>query len=130
MLVDDNPDDNFFHHRVIEKATCTNFIIEKLYGNEALEHIKRRELHPELHPDLIFLDINMPGMNGWEFLEEYKKLPHELQSCTIVTMLTTSVNPEDEEIAKQLGSVSHFESKPLSTEILRRVLKKYFPDYL
>jgi CheY-like chemotaxis protein len=99
LLVDDNPDDNFYHERVIKK---------------------------NIHPDLILLDINMPGMNGWEFLEEYNKLEKQFQSHAIVVMLTTSGNPDDKMKAKLFSSVSDFKTKPLTKEMLEDIIVKYF----
>jgi CheY-like chemotaxis protein len=125
MLVDDNPDDNFIHERVIRKNLVGIKVITQPSGLEALEYLKARSLHKEEHPDLIFLDINMPGMNGWEFLEEYRKLDKELQSRAIVVMLTTSDDPDDKTKAKLLGIPFDFQTKPLTKEMLDFVLEKY-----
>ncbi len=125
MLVDDNPDDNFIHERVIKKNMSNTQVITKSSGLEALEYLKAKAAHNESHPDLIFLDINMPGMNGWEFLEEYKKLNKEFQSRVIVVMLTTSDDPEDKAKAIELGVPFDFKTKPLTKEMLEYVLEKY-----
>jgi CheY-like chemotaxis protein len=68
----------------------------------------------------------MPGMNGWEFLEEFKKLDKALQSKLIVIMLTTSVNPEDEALAKTYDLLAEFKTKPLTKEMLEDILIKYY----
>ncbi|MEZ4773703.1 MAG: response regulator [Bacteroidia bacterium] len=129
LLIDDNPDDNFYHKRVIKKTNCCNNIVAIESALEALDFIKAKPEHPETHPDLIFLDINMPGMNGWEFLEEYNKLEINLQSRVVVVMLTTSQNPDDRNKAKALNIISEFETKPLENESLERILKQLFADY-
>jgi CheY-like chemotaxis protein len=125
MLVDDNPDDNFFHERVIRKHGFAEHVIAKQTGKEALEYLKAKDQHTGCHPDLIFLDINMPGMNGWEFLTEYKKLDSYFQGKIIVVMLTSSDNPEDVIKAKEYGVAFGFKTKPLTKEMLDEIMEKY-----
>ncbi len=66
MLIDDNEDDNFFHSRVIQKNSLANNVIVMPSALEALGYLKLKD-QQRIKPDLILLDINMPGMNGWEF---------------------------------------------------------------
>lgn len=124
MLIDDNPHDNFFHSRVIEGCNAANTIIVKEMAEDALHYLKSLEHNPGTKPDIIFLDINMPGMNGWEFLDEYKKLDKSLQSDMLVMMLTTSNNPQDDELAQKHGITMGFRTKPLTEEMLEKVLLK------
>ena len=99
LLIDDNEADNVFHKIRITKADVTNHIEVATSGNAALDYIKKAgepgqaETNPK--PDIIFLDINMPGMNGFEFLEEYKKLDERLKSKVIIVMLTNSLGSTD-----------------------------------
>jgi len=127
MLVDDNADDNFYHERVIHESNVSGKVVSKLSAMAALEYLKTKKEHLDAHPELIFLDINMPGMNGWEFLQEYNKLDHELQSKVIVVMLTTSDNPDDRTKARDLNVASDFKTKPLTKEMLGEIVDKYFP---
>jgi CheY-like chemotaxis protein len=126
MLIDDNPDDNFFHERVIRNNHFTNCVIPKESARAALNYIKERSPSEE-KIDIIFLDINMPGMNGWEFLEEYSKLDEELQQGIVVIMLTTSENAEDKKKAMKWGFTSDFKTKPLTKEMMEEIVNKYFP---
>jgi len=126
MLVDDDDDDNFYHERVIMKNDFANIVIAKQTGMEALDYLKSKKDNSNTHPDLIFLDINMPRMNGWEFLEEYNKLDKQFQSHAIMIMLTTSANPDDKMKAKLLDNISDFKTKPLTKEMLEEIIEKYF----
>src|ERR1700741_4670028 len=90
LLVDDDHEDNFFHKLVIERMDITKKIEVAKNGIEALEYLKADH---HVIPELIFLDINMPKMNGWEFLEEYQHLSPERKARITIMMLTTSANP-------------------------------------
>lgn len=67
-------------------------------------------------------------MNGWEFIEEYKKLDKDLQSKMVVVMLTTSDNPDDKALAKTKNVLTDFKTKPLTKEMLDDILSKYHSD--
>lgn len=123
MLIDDNKIDNFFHERVIKKCNAANVIIVKESGEDALDHLRAGS--EAIQPDVIFLDINMPGMDGWEFIELYKELAEELRTAMIVIMLSTSENPDDRERAKNHGILADYRSKPLTQEILEDILTTY-----
>jgi CheY-like chemotaxis protein len=127
MLVDDNPDDNFFHEREIKRNNPNNSVIKMNSGAKALDYLKSIE-NEGSRPDLILLDINMPGMNGWEFLEEYSRLEKEVKLRSIIIILTTSENPDDVARAKGWVSVSDYRSKPLTGEIMADIIGKYFKD--
>lgn len=124
MLIDDNPDDNFYHERVIKKSNAAETVISETSAIEALEYLRSKNDNNRPQPDLIFLDINMPGMNGWEFLDEYQKLDKELQGHVIVIMLTTSENPDDR--IRAIKVVPDFRTKPVTTEMLEEIIGKYF----
>ncbi len=128
MLIDDDDDDNFFHEREIKKVNPAIIVIMKNSGKEALAYLKSKKDNKDPHPDLIFLDINMPGMNGWEFLEEYYRLDKELQSQAIIMMLTNSQNPNDVTRAKTSGFVHDYIKKPLTKELLLDIMARYFQE--
>ncbi|MEO5643134.1 MAG: response regulator [Bacteroidia bacterium] len=126
LLVDDDPDDNFFHQRIINKMKITNAIEVAKNGIEALEYLKKEN---QLIPELIFLDINMPKMNGWEFLGQYKELDEKCKARITIMMLTTSANPDDIKRANEIEDVTGIKTKPLSVEMVNEILAAHFQDY-
>lgn len=128
LLIDDNKADNFIHKAYIQKHGGVENIVMATSGAEALDYLKSKEEGDYPRPELIFLDINMPKMNGWEFLEEYKKLDEEQKGGVVVVMLTTSLNPEDQEMAASNENVRGFLNKPLKVEAFQEILEKHFPE--
>lgn len=125
LLVDDNQADNRYHQIIIEEMKIANRIDLALNGKEALNYLKKENQVP---PDLIFLDINMPAMNGWEFLEEYKNLNPGQKAKIVIVVLTTSSNPDDFKKAQAMVEVNGFETKPLSEEMILKILGSFFYD--
>ena len=123
MLVDDDEDDNFFHEHEIKENDFANIVIVKDSGRKALDYLIAKT---DPLSELIFLDINMPGMNGWEFLTEYDQLDAAIQCKAIIIMLSTSENPSDHAKAKAWSFVSDYITKPLTKKHLEEVVKKYF----
>ena len=130
LLIDDDESDNFLHNLVIQKADCCEEVVAVQSARAALDFLAARGTEHLAKVDLIFLDINMPGMNGWEFLEVYQQLAYAQQARVIVVMLTTSLNPDDREKARCMGVLDDFANKPLTKEMLLEILGKYFPDTL
>jgi CheY-like chemotaxis protein len=113
---------------ILEECGCVENIRIVQSGMEALAYLERSESGSQDEdypsPDLLFLDINMPAMDGWEFLEEYKKM--NIRTRIIVVMLTTSLFPEDKLKAESIPEISGYENKPLTIEKVNAVLNKYF----
>lgn len=126
MLVDDNRHDNFFHERIIMKNEAAGHVVAVESGRAALEYLQKRFDPGHIHPNIILLDINMPGMDGWEFIEHYRRLDTALQSKMIVVMLTTSENPDDKARALEEGLLADFKTKPLTKEMITDIMSKYY----
>lgn len=126
LLIDDDKATNFLHKEIIKETGLVEKVVEVLSGYEALEYLEKMEDGKYPQPDIIFLDINMPAMSGWEFLEEYDKLDEGKKAKIVVVMLTTSVNPDDKEKAKSKGLINGFFNKPLTFEMIERVIDENF----
>lgn len=128
LLIDDDEATNYLHGIIIKTANCATHIKLAINGVEALAYLELAYQNKQPKPDLILLDINMPVMNGWDFLEEYKKIPAEQKSKAVVVMLSTSLNPDDKLRATLIPDISGFKNKPLDDGALRDILNTYFPD--
>lgn len=126
LLIDDSEYDNLFHERVIRKSELAENVVIKNSGKEALEHLRENLRLNRICPEIIFLDINMPGMNGWEFIEQYQELEDASKSKVVLVMLTSSENPQDIMKAKEYPAISDYKIKPLSQPILEEVIHRYF----
>lgn len=122
VLVDDSDADNFLHRLVLEEAGLVEDIQIFLYAEDALAYLQRMEPGAV---NLILLDINMPRMNGFEFLEAYQDLGLDPSSIVII-MLTTSINPDDEERARRYRIVKDFLNKPLTAQGFRELVAAHF----
>ncbi len=131
LLIDDDGPTNFIHELIIKKTACAEHVRITHGVEEALAFLTKKtgnygDEDPCRLPDLILLDINMPKFSGWDFLDEYRKLPDEQKNGIVIVMLTTSLNPEDERRAQSYGEVSGFISKPLTRTKLLRLLEEHF----
>jgi len=128
LLVDDDNDCNFFHERLIKKMEYAEHVYIVNNGREAIDFLKSKVNGKHPHPDIIFLDINMPIMNGWEFIEEYQKLQDNQKAKVMLIMLTTSLNPDDLEHAKQYKDIKGYKNKYLDKESMSEILKEFFSE--
>lgn len=122
LVVDDDEEYNFLTEETLLDAgvDCERTYLTRV--DEALDYLAD-SAHP--FPDLIFLDINMPMMNGWEFLEEYEKRNYHKKPARIV-MISTSIYQQDREKAKGYPSVIEYVDKPLFCEDFLRIADHYF----
>jgi len=119
MIVDDDDVDQMMCKRILGRSGLVDTVLGYLYAEEALDHLKGNQIPS---PDILLLDINMPRMTGFEFLEEMSRLPDDVQKPMVV-MLTSSGNPSDKLRASEFESVKGYLTKPLSEESLRRIIQ-------
>ncbi|WP_341226988.1 response regulator [uncultured Arcticibacterium sp.] len=124
LLIDDDIAVNYIHKYVIKKADVVDQVITMMNGQMAIDYLINDDSAESTVPELIFLDINMPGMDGWGFLDGYKK--QQEKDKTKIIMLTTSDNESDKERAMATGQVLEFITKPLTKQGLLDVIGRYF----
>jgi CheY-like chemotaxis protein len=130
LLIDDDEITNYLNKMLIKNTETEVHVHTALNGLHALKFLtgsndsEAKKSCPV--PDLIFLDINMPRMNGWEFLEEYNKLEEMNKAGVIIAMLTSSSNVDDIYTARQEFHLKEYIYKPLTSEKLDHVFSKYF----
>lgn len=130
LLVDDESSNHFFNKLTIQKSGINVHIKETYDGIEAFEYLTcsgkyaSEDNFPQ--PGIIFLDINMPRMNGWEFMEKYGQLPDEQKGKIVLAMLTSTQNPDDKRRAEKLNGLSGFISKPLTLDNFNRIVEENF----
>jgi CheY-like chemotaxis protein len=124
LLVDDDDINNFISIKLIKKAVLNADITACLNGKLAIEKLLEIQKEDASRlPDYILLDINMPVMNGWEFLEEYDRLKIDAAGKTKIFIISSSVFSNDINKAKSFPLVTDFVSKPLNVEKIRELFK-------
>ncbi|HMP99560.1 MAG TPA: response regulator [Cyclobacteriaceae bacterium] len=121
MLIDDNEIDNLINQKMIEAADISNIIFTHTGAKSAIEflrNIEKLDVAEEVLPDVIFLDIDMPLMDGFQFLDEFEKLNNSTKAKCKIIMLTSSINPQDVSKSKKYPAVKQYINKPLAHESL------------
>ncbi|SDK66631.1 CheY chemotaxis protein or a CheY-like REC (receiver) domain [Catalinimonas alkaloidigena] len=125
MLIDDNEIDNLINQKMIEASNIADNIFTHTGARSAIEFLKNVEKmsvgEKSFLPDLIFLDIDMPLMDGFQFLEEFEKLSDKVKGHCRIVMLTSSINPQDLSKAKKSTFVKKYINKPLTQENLEKL---------
>ena len=117
LLIDDADIDQRLYRRMLERSQMVEEIESFYYADEALEYLKSSR---SVEIDVIFLDINMPRMNGFEFLEAAIDELGEAFTHVVIVMLTTSLDPADRARAEQFSVVRDFINKPLTVDDVKR----------
>lgn len=122
-IIDDDPIFIFGAKRIMELANfCKSFMVFH-NGKKAIENLKPLMVSGENIPQLILLDLNMPVMDGWQFLDEFTKIPTD--SKTMLYIVTSSIDPEDIKRAKSYEVVSNYIVKPITVAKLDEILEEF-----
>ena len=121
LVIDDDPLNNILSSYIIKKVLNTAEVNCFEKPTEGLEHLLDISIEPP--PTILFLDINMPEMNGWEFLEEFEKFDSRVQNQFRIYILSSSINPADIEKANSNIFVKDFISKPLNETVIQKIIQ-------
>jgi CheY-like chemotaxis protein len=125
MLVDDNELDNFINQKTIEANHFSNKVYLSTGSKSALEFLKNLEIFgtetSNFFPEVIFVDLNMPMIDGFQFIEHFKNILPDKFNATKIVILTSSITPSDKERAQKISKEIIFFNKPLTKERLNQI---------
>ena len=122
LLIDDDRIYQFAARKTIEATGFADKILIYSNGEEAINYLKHNIKNNTSLPDVIFLDVNMPVMNGWEFLEEYSHLKQDLSKPVLIYVVSSSVDEFDVSKSRQYDTVKGYIVKPVLREKFRQIL--------
>jgi len=133
LLIDDDETTNFLNQRLLDRMKLTDHVHTFVNGKQAFDYlynVSNNNYDPNsvdyFKPELIFLDINMPVMDGFELLDLYERLSPDFRKGILMVVLTTSTHTQDTEAVKRYDA--EYITKPLNAEKLDKLLQKHFPD--
>jgi len=121
MIIDDNVIDLYITKRLIIKNNFGKNVIEYVAAADALKNLQDNQDNISLLPRIIFVDIYMPGMSGFEFLEAYDKLPAKLRKYCKIFIISSSIDENDIARAKMDKNLTAFQVKPITKEFLNSI---------
>ncbi len=125
MLIDDSEIDNFINMKMLEGCNFADRVYVHTNGKSAIEFLRNIERTGEkdisLFPEVIFLDLNMPIMDGFQFADEFDKMPEFFKARTKIVVLTTSLNARDIERSKKYPQIIKYVNKPLLQSVLELI---------
>jgi CheY-like chemotaxis protein len=124
FVVDDDEIFSYVIQKIMEDMHQVDEIKLLSNGTEALTRLRDFKDHPDYLPDLILLDLSMPIMDGWGFLNEFEKIISEVKKAITIIVYTSSINPVDMERAKKYSCVKDYVVKPIERESTYQFIKK------
>lgn len=121
MLVDDNEIDNIINEKIIEANAFAEQILVFQTGQDALEYLREHQGDVESLPEIVFLDINMPIMDGFQFLTDFEEFADDVRNKCKIIMLSSSISPKDIDRAASSRYVKKYLNKPLNARYLEAI---------
>ena len=124
-IIDDDTIYHFILTSIINKNKLAESILSFLDGEKAIQYLRDNKTRNEKIPDVLFLDVNMPIMDGWMFIEEYARIKMNITKKMLVFMLSSSANPIDIERADKISEISNYIIKPINLEEVKIIFDSY-----
>ena len=122
LLIDDNEIDNFINERMISTSGFSNKVIVKTSCDEAIKFLNQVENDSDAIPDIVFLDLNMPGKDGFAFLTDFENFSEAVKAKCKIVVLSSSISPDDINRASTNPYVIKYVNKPLSEKYLSAIV--------
>ena len=126
LLIDDHTPTNYLHEMLLKEAKCAHQIVTTYSSDKALDFFRYLQLQKRSFPELVFLDINMPGWDGLDFLEMVTTFFPEIKTNTKIVVLTSDEDPNKHRQLRDNQLIMTIKSKPLTEDIIENVLQQYF----
>ena len=123
-IIDDDPIFVYSTKRIMKEVNFSENIIVYTNGQDAIDGLNDMINNGDKMPSVIFLDLNMPIMNGWDFLEDFVQIPHNNREEVLIYIISSSIDPRDLEQIKSYEVVNNYILKPVVREDLHTVLSK------
>lgn len=124
-FIDDDPIYQYMIKRMINKDYQVNKMWNFLNGEEAINYFASHYMEPENIPDIIFLDINMPLVDGWLFLEEFSAIKPQISKPVTIYIVTSSTDPADIQQSNNIKEVAGYLVKPFDSAKLKEILDSH-----
>jgi CheY-like chemotaxis protein len=120
-VIDDDKIYQFMLHKIIDDNKLAERVVSFFDGEKAIQYLKANYGNIENIPDILFLDVNMPIMDGWQFMEEYASIKANINKKIVIFMLSSSLNPIDIERASKISEISKYIVKPIKLEEVKKI---------
>lgn len=118
LMIDDHPIEHIIMQKMFDKFHLFPAASHSLDARLSMDLFERDYLTPDLLPDVVFLDLNMPGFSGWDFLESYEQIYKRIKKTIDIYIISSSIDPKDKQLPEKYAFVKACLCKPVKIETL------------